>query len=140
MCFCVRESVSICPNICQSVYNKLRGIKAVPNLFECALHVYPLVPGGGWVGQAVAGVAAAADVDLLTAEGAEGLGHHEDAVVRQRGGVLKRTNKEKEQMSVLTNLVKLFLLPAHRHFTPKIIKKIFESNTISHDLVPGLTA
>lgn len=52
------------------------------NLFERALHVDALVPGRGWVGQAVAGVAAAADVDLLAAERAESLGHHQHAVVR----------------------------------------------------------
>lgn len=52
------------------------------NLFERALHVDALVPGRGRVGQAVAGVASAADVDLLAAEGAESLGHHQHAVVR----------------------------------------------------------
>lgn len=52
------------------------------NLFERAFHVDALVPGRGRVGQAVAGVAAAADVDLLAAERAESLGHHQHAVVR----------------------------------------------------------
>ncbi|TNN35351.1 hypothetical protein EYF80_054483 [Liparis tanakae] len=41
------------------------------------------------IGQAVAGVATATDINFLTPEGAEGLGHHEDAVVRQRRGVLE---------------------------------------------------
>lgn len=54
------------------------------NLFERALHVDALVPRRGRVGQAVAGVAAAADVDFLAAEGAESLGHHQHAVVRER--------------------------------------------------------
>lgn len=64
--------------------NKSEKTKPAANLFECALHVYALVPGRGRVGQAVAGVASAANVDLLAAEGAESFGHHQHAVVRQR--------------------------------------------------------
>lgn len=51
------------------------------NLFECTLHIYPLVPGGSWIGQTVPSVATATDVNFLTAQRTEGLGHHEDAIV-----------------------------------------------------------
>lgn len=59
-----------------------------PHLFEGALHVDALVPRGGGVSQAVAGVPPSGNVHLLPAQVPEGLGHHHHPIVRQRWGVL----------------------------------------------------
>lgn len=58
------------------------------HLFEGAFHVDALVPRGGRVGEAVAGVPPSGNVHLLPAQVPEGLGHHHHPVVRQRRGVL----------------------------------------------------
>lgn len=62
----------------------------VPNLLQGSLDVDALSPGHGGVGEAVAGVAAAGDVDALPPEVLERLGHHPHPVVREGRRVLER--------------------------------------------------
>lgn len=139
MCFRVRKSVSICPNICQSVYNKLRGIKALPTCLSARSMSIP------WF------------------QGAAGLARQSPALPRRLMSIFWRRRVRKASAITRTpsyvseevywrgqtrrnsrwvcwQLGETFFVTGSPALYTKDLIKIFETNIRSHDVVPGLTA